>query len=77
MVYREKIPSAAMQYGQIKGVAYFETFDRTTSAASNGLVASVACKLHRKLMYVDVDQTFIQSELETDIYLSLPRYLIR
>ena len=32
----------------------------------------MACKLDWDLRHLDVDQAFIQSELDTDIYLRLP-----
>ena len=32
----------------------------------------MACKLDKDLRHLDVDQAFIQSELDTDIYLRLP-----
>ena len=44
----------------------------TASATSNGMVAAMACKLDWDLRHVDVDQTFSQLELDTDIYLPLP-----
>ena len=42
------------------------------SPTSNRLVAAMACKLDWDLKHLDVDQAFIQSELDTDIYLRLP-----
>ena len=62
----------AMGYSQVEGVTYFETFAPTASATFNRLVAAMACKLDWDLRHLDVDQAFIQSELDTDIYLPLP-----
>ena len=38
----------------------------------NRLVAAMACKLDWDLRHLDVEQAFIQSEVDTDIYLRLP-----
>ena len=72
MVDRAKARMVAMGYSQVEGVDYFETFAPTASATSNRLVAAMACKLDWDLRHLDVDQAFIQSELDTDIYLRLP-----
>ena len=72
MVDRAKARMVAMGYSQVEGVHYFETFAATASATSNRLVAAMACKLDWDLRHLDVDQAFIQSELDTDIYFRLP-----
>ena len=69
---RTKARMVAMGYSQVEGVDYFETFAPTASATSRRLVAAMACKLDWDLRHLDVDQAFIQSELDTDIYLRLP-----
>ena len=58
-------------YSQVEGVDYFHTFAPTTSTTSNRLVAAVACKIDWYLRPLDVDQAFIQSELDTKIFLRL------
>ena len=58
-----------MGYSQVEGVDYFETFAPTASATSNRLEAAMACKLDWDLRHLDVDQAFIQSELDTDLLL--------
>ena len=72
VVDRAKARMVAMGYSQVEGVDYFETFAPTASPTSNRLVAAMACKLDWDLRHLDADQTFIQSELDTDIYLRLP-----
>ena len=69
MVYRAKVRMVTMGYSQVEGVDYFETFAPTASATSNRLEAAMACKLDWDLRHLDVDQAFIQSELDADIYL--------
>ncbi|CAM9351520.1 unnamed protein product, partial [Laminaria digitata] len=59
-------------FSQRGGVDYFETFAPTASTTSNRLIAAMACKLDWDLRHLDVDQVFIQAELDTEIFLRLP-----
>ena len=72
MAGRVKARVVAMGYSQVEGVDYFEASAPATSATSNRVVAAMACKLNWGLSHLDVDQAFIQSELDTDIYLRPP-----
>ena len=72
MADRAKARIVAMGYSQVEGVDYFETFAPTASATFNRLVVAMACKLDWNLRHLNVDQAFIQSELDTDIYFRLP-----
>lgn len=58
----------AMEYSQVEGVGYFETFVPTASATSNRLVVAMACKLDWGLRHLDVAQASTQSESDTDIW---------
>ena len=71
IVDRPNARVVAMGYSQVEGVDYFETFAPAASGTSNKLVAAMACKLDWDLRHSDVDQAFIQSELDTDIYFGL------
>ena len=71
MVDRAKVRMVAMGYSQIERVYYFETFALTASATSNRLVTAMACRLDWDLRHLGVDQAFIHSELDTDVYLRL------
>lgn len=53
-----------------EGVDYFVTFAPTAFATSNRLVA--AWKRDQGLRHLDVDQIFVQSELDTEICFHLP-----
>ena len=80
MVDRAKARKVAMGYNQVEEVDYFEKVSPTASATSNRLVAAMACKLHLLLRHLDVDQAFIQSELDTNIFRLPPiveQYLAR
>ena len=72
MIDRAKAWLVATSYSQVEGIYYFETFTPTASTASNGLIAAMACKLDWDLRHLDVDQAFIQAELDTEIFLRLP-----
>ena len=73
MIDRAKARLVAKGYSQVEGVDYFETFAPTASTTSNRLIAAMACKLDWDLRHLDVDQAFIQAELDTEIFLRLPR----
>ena len=72
MIDRAKARLVAKGYSQVEGVDYFDTFAPTASTTSNRLVAAMACKLDWDLRHLDVDQAFIQSDLDTGIFLTLP-----
>lgn len=72
MVDRVKAHIVATGYSQVGGVDYFETFAPTASVTSKRLVAAMACKIDSDLRHFDVDQAFIQSELDTGTYFRPP-----
>ena len=72
MIDRAKSRLVSKGYSQVKGVHYFDTFAPTASTTSDRIVAATACKLDWDLRHLDVDQAFIQSELDTEIFLILP-----
>ena len=63
----------AKGYSQVEGVDYFETFAPIALTTSNRLIAAISCKLEWDLRHLDVDQAFVQAELDTEILLRLPR----
>ena len=71
MIDRANARKVAMGYRQVEGVDYVGMFAPTASASSNRLVAAMACKLDWDRRHLDVDQAFIQSELETGNYVRL------
>ena len=76
MIDRAKARLVAKGYSQGEGVDYFDTFAPTASTTSNRLVAAMACKLDWDLRHLDVDQAFIQSELDTEIFLEIAPWVL-
>ena len=72
MIDRAKTRLVAKGYSQVEGVDYFQIVLPTASTASNRLIAAVACKLDRDLRHLDVDQAFVQAELDTEVFSRLP-----
>ena len=72
MMDRAKARLVAKGYGQVEGLDNFDTFAPTASTTSNRLVAAMACKLNWDLWHSDFDQAFLQSELDTEMFLRLP-----
>ena len=72
MVVRAKVRFVAKGYSQVEGVDYFDTFAPIVSTTSIRLVAAMTLKIEWNLRHLDVDQAFIQSELDTEIFLKLP-----
>ena len=70
MIERAKARLVAKGFSQ--RVDFFETFASTASTTSHRLMASMAGKLDWKLGHLDVDQAFIQAELNTEIVSRLP-----
>ena len=72
MVDRAKARMVAIRYSQVEAADCSETSAPTASATSNRLVAAMARKLDWDLRHLNVDQAFVQSELNTGIYFRLP-----
>ena len=72
LIDRAKASLVAKDYSQVEGVDYFDTFAPTASTTSNRIVAAMACKLDWDMRHLDLDQVFIQSKLDTEIFSRLP-----
>ena len=71
-IVKAKARLVAKGFSQVEGVDFFETFAPTPAAATIRLLAAVACKLDWDLHHFDVEQAFVQSQLDTEVYLRLP-----
>ncbi|CAB1104669.1 unnamed protein product [Ectocarpus sp. CCAP 1310/34] len=62
----------AKGFKQKHGVDYLETFSPTANAASIRLLVALACKYNLELLHFDIDQAFVQSELDHEVFIKLP-----
>ena len=58
---------------QREGVDFSERFSPTVSSSCVRLLSAIACECDLDLCHLDVDQAFIQSDLEEDVFLRLPK----
>ena len=58
---------------QHEGVDFSETFALTVPSSCLRLLSAIACEGDSDLCHFDVDQAFVQSDLEEDVFLRLPK----
>ena len=63
----------ARDFKRREGVDYSETFAPTVSSSCVRLLSAIACECALDLCHFDVDQAFVQSDLEEDVFLRLPK----
>ena len=54
-------------------VDYLETFWPTAKVSSTRLIVALACKFDWELLHLDVEQAFVQSELDHEVFMKLPQ----
>ena len=54
-------------FKQKYGVDYLDTFSPTANAASQRLLVALACKYNLELLHWDIEQAFVQSELDLEV----------
>lgn len=64
----------ARGFGQRAGIDFFETFSPCPNVTSIRLLTAIAASLGLDLFHLDVQQAFVQSELEEVVYVRLPRH---
>ena len=52
---------------------YLETFSPTANAASIRLIVALECKFDWELLHLDIEQAFVQSELDHEVFMKLPQ----
>ena len=62
-VVKAKARPAARGFSQRQGVDYHETFAPTPTAPCIRLMAAIACELRLDLCHFDMQQAFVQAEL--------------
>ena len=72
-VVKAKSRLVARGFKQHEGVYFSETFAPTVSSSCVRLLSAIAYECDLDLCHFDVDQAFVQSDLEEDIFLRLPK----
>ena len=71
-ITRAKARLVARGFRQVEGVDYFETFAPTPTAATIRLAITYACQKDVGLLHFDVDQAFVRSKLDEEVWFRLP-----
>ena len=71
-VVKAKSRLVARGFKQREGVDFGETYAPTVSSSCVCLLSAIACECDLDLCHFDVDQAFVQSDLE-DVFLRLPK----
>ena len=72
-VVKAKSRLVARGFKQREGVDFGETFAPIVSSSCVRLLSAIACECDLDLCHFDVDQAFVQSDLEEDVFLRLPK----
>ena len=70
---RAKTKLVARGCGQREGIDFFETFASTPTASCIRLLGAIACELGLDLCHFDAELAFVQSNLDEDAFMRLPR----
>ena len=71
-VVKAKSRLVARGFKQREGIDFSETFAPTVSSSCVRLLSAIACERNLDLCHFDVDQAFVQAELNEDVFLRLP-----
>ena len=71
-IMKAKAGLVAKGFRQKYGVDYLENFSPTANAASMPLLVALACKYNLELLHWDIEQAFVQSELDHEVFMKLP-----
>ena len=69
--YRVRL--VACGYSQIQGIDYDETYAPTAKYKSFCIIIQIAAALNWLIEGLDVEQAFIESEIDSEIYMTLPK----
>ena len=72
-VVKAKSRLVARGFEQREGVDSGETFAPTVSSSCVRLLSAIGCECDLDICHFDVDQAFVQSDLEEDVFLRLPK----
>ena len=71
-IVKAKARLVAKGFKQKYGADYLETFSPATNAASQRLLVALACKYNLELLHWGIEQAFVQSELDHEVFMKLP-----
>ena len=72
-VVKAKSRLVARGFKQREGIDFGEAFSPTVSSFCVRLLSAIACECDMDLCHFDVDQAFVQSRLDENVFLRLPR----
>ena len=72
-VVKTKSRLVARGFKQREGAVLSETFAPIVSSSCVRLLSAIACECDLDLCHYDVDQASVQSDLEEDVFLQLPK----
>ena len=72
-VVKAKSRLVAHGFKQREGIDFGETFSPTVSSSCVRLLSAIACECDLDICHFGVDQAFVQSRLDENIFLPLPR----
>ena len=70
---RDKARLVARGCGQREGIDFFVTVTPTPTASCTRLLGAISCELDLDLCHFDTEQAFVQSNLDEDVFMRLPR----
>ena len=71
-IIKAKARLVAKGFKQKYGVDYLETNSPTANTASQRLLVALACKYNLELPHWDIEQAFVQSEFDHEVFMKLP-----
>ena len=70
---KAKSRRVARGFEQLEGIEFGEMFAPTVSNSCVRLLSATTCELDLDLCHFDVDQAFVQSKLDEDVFMRLPK----
>ena len=70
-IVKAKARLVAKGFKQKYGVDYLGTFSPTANATSQRLLVTLACKHNLELLQWDIEQAFVQSEMDHEVFMKL------
>ena len=72
-VKKAKTRQVAHRFKHLEGIEFGETFAPTVSSSCVRLFSAIACELDVDVCHFDVEQAFVQSNLDEDVFMCLPK----